>query len=73
MDSVTRFTSECDLCTELLTEYISAANETVDTKTRLLGRKQPSTRQLAAALINHALKRRDEARKRLLDHKAQRH
>ena len=70
---MTRFTSECDLCVELLTEYITASNEVVDTKERLHSRKPPSAQQLAASLIDHSLKRRDSARKRLFTHKKRHH
>jgi hypothetical protein len=70
---VTRFTSECELCAELLTEYIDAANEIVDTKVRIHSRRQPSSRQLAAALIDNALKRRNQARQRLFSHKDKQH
>jgi hypothetical protein len=59
---VTRFTSERDLCVELLTEYITASNEVVDSKDRLHSPKPPSAQQLAASLINHALNRRESAR-----------
>ncbi len=72
MNAVTRFTSECDLCAELLTEYIAAANETIDTK-RHAPATEPSSRQLASALIDHALKRRNWARKELLTHKRRQH
>jgi hypothetical protein len=68
-----RFTSECELCTELLSDYISAANSIVETKQRLHGRKQATARQLASALLDHALRRRNDARKRLLLHKARAH
>ncbi len=71
--SVTRFTSECDLCVEMLTEYIAASNEVVDTKQRLHSRTPPSAQQLAASLIDHALKRRESTRKRLLNHKEKQH
>lgn len=70
---MTRFTSECDLCAELLTEYIAAANETVDARESLRHRPDPSSRQLASALIENALKRRQRARQRLSQHKEQRH
>ncbi|MBZ5578284.1 MAG: hypothetical protein LAP40_17105 [Acidobacteriia bacterium] len=66
---VSRFTSECELCAELLTDYISAANEIVDNKERLQARPPATASQLASALIDHALKRRNQARKRLFLHK----
>jgi hypothetical protein len=72
-NTVTRFTSECDLCADLLTEYISAANEIVDNKEWLQARKKPSARQLASSLIDNAIKRREEAKSRLLRHKRQQH
>jgi hypothetical protein len=59
---VTRFTSKRDLCVELLTEYITATNEVLDSKDRLPSPKPPSAQQLAASLIDHALKRRESAR-----------
>ena len=68
-----RFTSECDLCTELLTDYISAANDIVETKERLHARPEPSAQKLASALIDRALKRRNEARRRLFSHKEREH
>lgn len=70
---MTRFTAECDLCVEMLTEYIAASNEVVDTKERLHSHQPPSAQQLAASLINHALKRRESTRKRLFDHQQQHH
>jgi len=70
---VIRFTSECDLCAELLSEYIDVANETVDARNPLRGKQDPSSRQLASALIENALKRRKHARRRLTEHKEQRH
>ena len=60
---VTRFTSECDLCAELLTERISAANEIADNRHPLRSRTEPSAQQLASSLIDNALKRRKNARK----------
>jgi len=66
---VSRFTSECELCAELLTDYISAGNEIVDSKERLQTHTPASASRLASALIDHALKRRNQARKRLLLHK----
>jgi len=68
-----RFTSECELCAELLTDYIAAANEIVETKERLHHPGEASASQLASALIDHALKRRSQARKRLFLHKDQEH
>ena len=59
---VTRFTSECDLCAELLTERISTANEIADNRHRR-SRTEPSAQQLASSLIDNALKRRKNARK----------
>jgi len=73
MNLVARFTSECDLCAELLTEYIAASNEIVETQERLHSRKPPSAAQLASALIDQALKRKNLARKQLFIHKAQQH
>lgn len=70
---VTRFTSECELCAELLAEYVAASNEVLDTKGRGHSRPQPSPRQLATSLIDNALKRRASARKRLLGHKELKH
>jgi len=67
------FTSECDLCTELLTDYISAANSIVETKRKLDRRKPPTAQELASALLDHALRRRNEARKRLFLHKDHAH
>jgi hypothetical protein len=68
-----RFTSECELCTELLGDYISASNSMVDTKQKLNNRKPASARQLASALLDHALRQRNEARKRLFLHKDRAH
>ena len=73
MKPVARFTSECELCAELLTEYIAASNEIVETKERLHARKPPSARQLASSLIDNALKRKSLARKQLFTHKDQKH
>ena len=70
---VTRFTSECDLCSELLEEYLSAANEIVDARQPLHSRKPASARQLASALIDNSLKRRANARKRFFHHKEKQH
>ena len=68
-----RFTSECELCTELLTDYISASNSMVDTKQKLNVRRPSTAGQLASALLDHALRRRNEARKRLFLHKERAH
>lgn len=68
-----RFTSECELCTELLTDYISTANETVDAQERLQTRPSASASELASALIGHALKQREKTRDRFLQHKDRTH
>lgn len=73
MNPVPSFTSECELCAELLTDYISAGNEILETKERLHDHREPSPEQLAAALIDNALKRRKRARQRFLIHKEQQH
>jgi len=73
MNSVAHFTPECDRCEELLTEYIAASNQIVETKGCLHSRKPPSASQLASALIDNALKRKNLARKQLFTHQAQRH
>ncbi len=70
---MTRFTSECDLCAELLIEYITASNEIVDRKVRAVPAHEPTSSQLAAALVDRAVKRRDQARQKLYAHKAKRH
>ena len=72
-DSVTRFTSECEVCSELLIEYITASNEIIDAKKRTHTRKQPSARQLASLLIDNALDRRNRSRKQLFTHKEEQH
>lgn len=68
-----RFTCECELCAELLTNYIAASNEIVEYHDRRQARREPSARQLAAAMIDRALGRKNEARKRLLIHKKRAH
>jgi hypothetical protein len=68
-----RFTCECELCAELLTNYIAASNEIVDYRDGRRARPEPNARQLAAAMIDRALGRKNEARKRLLIHKKRAH
>lgn len=68
-----RFTCECELCAELLTSYIAAGNEIVDYQDRHRAGPEPSAHQLATAMIDRALGRKDEARKRLLIHKKRAH
>jgi hypothetical protein len=70
---VTRFTSECEVCTELLIEYIAASNDIVETRKRTHSRKQPSARQLASSLIDNALERRTRSRQQLFTHKEEQH
>jgi hypothetical protein len=70
---VTRFTSECELCPELLGEYIAACNEIVDFRKGALSATPPSSRQLALAMIDRAVKRKKQARKKLFAHKEQQH
>jgi hypothetical protein len=54
---------------ELLTDYLSAANNVVDTKDRLHNHGQQTAGDLAAGILDHAVQHRNEARKRLLIHK----
>jgi hypothetical protein len=68
-----RFTCECELCAELLTNYISASNQIVEYHARRPAGPEPSASQLAAAMINRALGQKNEARKRLLTHKKRAH
>ena len=73
MKPVTRFTSECNRCAKLLSEYIAASNEIVESTEQLHSSGPPSARQLASALIDNALNRKNLARKQLFSHKARRH
>lgn len=68
-----RFTCECELCAELLGSYISAANEIVEYQEHRHSYREPSARQLAAAMIDRALGKKNDARKRLLIHKKRAH
>jgi len=68
-----RFTCECDLCMELLTDYLSAANGVVETKDRPRNHGQQTAGDLAAGILDHAVQHRNEARKRLLIHKEREH
>lgn len=68
-----RFTCECELCAELLTSYIAASNEIVEYQDGRYVRPEPKASQLATAMIDRALGRRNEARKRLLTHKKRAH
>ena len=70
---MTRFTSECDLCAELLTDYISAANEIIETKSRLHPHRNSSSHRFATVLIDSAIKRKKQARKRFVVHKQREH
>ncbi len=60
--------TDCPRCSELLTEYIAAGNQLIDTKKRLKGRAQPTAKEIASALIDDALERRSLLRKRLSLH-----
>jgi hypothetical protein len=66
---VTSFAPECELCAELLADYITAGNEFLETRERLHSHKHSALDHFSLALMNDARKRRSNARKRLLIHK----
>lgn len=59
--------TECTRCSELLSEYIAASNELIETKEQLNGSEPPAD-ELASALLNDALEQRSVLRKRLSLH-----
>lgn len=69
---MTGFTSECPQCERLLTDYISAANEVLESKKQYRMPNETET-DGAGVRIDKAKQQRNEARRRFFTHKRLQH